>query len=171
MRGRSDPWWVCMLLTQSACANAAFIDAVPQDAALQEDSDAPTSLDTSPGIDATPWEARPIQHDASETGDSLAAACMNFEEDLTDEYGSCYVSNNCVPAAHQVDCCGSIEIVGVNREQLAAFQAAEAACVPSSPAGCGCVPGSTLAQDQRVVQSNSTVGVRCVNRTCLTMVL
>ncbi|MEI8254665.1 MAG: hypothetical protein WCJ30_03245, partial [Deltaproteobacteria bacterium] len=68
-----------------------------------------------------------------------------------------------------LDCCGSIEWVGVNGGQQGSFAAPEAACeVRIGFNMCDCVARAPAAQDGRTVPPGTNALVDCVSGVCLT---
>jgi hypothetical protein len=79
------------------------------------------------------------------------------------------VLNECIFAAHQTDCCGSITYVGLQKDQKAKFDECEAAWRQTFPP-CGCAPGPSTVEQAGTVSGESEVAVDCVNCTTTTCV-
>ncbi len=77
---------------------------------------------------------------------------------------SCQAVNDCVVVAHTVDCCGTIEYVGIEVSKQSAFVACEQAWDQSLPA-CGCPAGPATAEDGKTVTDPSQVMTDCTNFT------
>ena len=83
---------------------------------------------------------------------------------------NCAAASDCFVAMHQIECCGSINALGYNTGEQAAFAAAEQACDHMYP-GCGCAPRPTTAEDgQNIGAGNRRIVVDCVAGACKTKV-
>ncbi|WP_437323548.1 hypothetical protein [Sorangium sp. So ce381] len=80
---------------------------------------------------------------------------------------ACEQASDCVVLPHVRTCCGDILFVGVDADDKEAFEAAEAACVASSPL-CDCLSGPPLAEDGRRLEKESeeAVAARCDKGAC-----
>jgi hypothetical protein len=79
---------------------------------------------------------------------------------------SCNSAQDCMLVNHQIDCCGTIRILGLPRSERAAFSALEYYCAARFPA-CGCAAQTSLLDDDTVVEpgSNSVVA-ECIEGRC-----
>jgi hypothetical protein len=75
---------------------------------------------------------------------------------------ACTVDADCGVALHQVDCCGRLRAIGIQEEERAAFDAAEALCRAEYP-DCDCAPGPTQADDGT---TGETARALCVEGEC-----
>jgi hypothetical protein len=81
---------------------------------------------------------------------------------------SCRGDNDCVAVTHQVDCCGSRMVLGINIRDQAAFTQAERACAASYPA-CGCPPRPTRTEDGSItISADLDIAVACRSGACTT---
>src|SRR6266566_3855 len=62
---------------------------------------------------------------------------------------SCQASSDCFVAEHMIDCCGTLEVIGLNVGAMSAFLSAETTCGPNR---CQCDPGPTEAEDGRAFE-------------------
>jgi hypothetical protein len=79
---------------------------------------------------------------------------------------SCEVAQDCALVERQVDCCGTIRILGLPRSQRAAFSALEQYCAARFPL-CGCAAQATLLDDGTVLDQASSAAVAdCIEGRC-----
>ncbi|HVI01940.1 MAG TPA: hypothetical protein VM869_24675 [Enhygromyxa sp.] len=82
---------------------------------------------------------------------------------------SCSDVEQCAIAIHTTDCCGNSVALGINVDEVADFDAAEAICDSQYPA-CGCPAGPTLAEDGQQVLDPMSLAVDCIEGSCSTFV-
>jgi hypothetical protein len=73
---------------------------------------------------------------------------------------NCAQDGDCAFLAHQIDCCGTMQFVGINGAFKTQAQAAEGA-LEAACGKCGCPASPATAQDGHVVLESSHVTVRC----------
>jgi len=93
--------------------------------------------------------------DCSKTG---AGAFPDFDK-------TCAAAADCVLKFHQINCCGTRDAIGINKDQGAAFDAAEMTCEMQYP-GCGCAQQPTTAEDGKTAQDESMIMVDCKSGKC-----
>lgn len=103
-----------------------------------------------------------------------AQQCLLDSTNLVYAFKTCHGADECVVAAHQVNCCGTMQYVGVAKSEEAGFASCEQAWVESLP-GCGCASSPTTAEDGQDAADPSQVIVECTNFTmsggiCMTRV-
>jgi hypothetical protein len=79
---------------------------------------------------------------------------------------SCNAPTDCFVARHMINCCGSLQAIGLNVGAMSAFSSAETACGGNA---CQCDPGWTKAEDGRT-ENEGVIDVECVTHVCLTYV-
>jgi len=80
----------------------------------------------------------------------------------------CTADADCVTKLHQIDCCGTMKAIGLNKSESAAFDALEAQCAATSPA-CGCASQVTTAEDGHSLPGwSSDFPVACKAGQCMT---
>jgi hypothetical protein len=83
---------------------------------------------------------------------------------------SCATAMDCVIAAHQTDCCGTLRAMGIRASEQTAFQAAESACIAMYPA-CGCASNLITTDDGAMSRNGlSSIQVTCNGAMCTTSV-
>ncbi len=105
------------------------------------------------------------QGGAGGQGGSSGTDCFTPVSTLTVNR-ACATDADCAMANRSIDCCGSLHTFGINTNDAADFNAAEAMCQPI----CDCVSKPTVADDGKVVMDPATVTVSCMNGTCMTAV-
>lgn len=81
----------------------------------------------------------------------------------------CETAADCALVYHQRDCCGSMNAIGVNSDEVARFDELHPECRGSYP-GCGCPAMNTLAEDGSTADIGQTITVDCVQNACVTAV-
>jgi hypothetical protein len=77
----------------------------------------------------------------------------------------CHNPGDCVTAVHTVDCCGTLQVIGVNQANMASFDACEQAWQDTLPdCACGAKPTTTESGSAEVTDM-SQVDARCTNFT------
>ncbi len=140
----------------SACASAVTLDG-GSDTSVP--NDAQGFPDGRPVIDTGLMSAAAIScpSDAGAVFPASLALCSNPTE--------------CVAVVHGLDCCGSIEYVGINLAQRDAFAVPENSCEAIIRFNmCDCLVRPPLAQDGRAVPAGTVPPVQCVGGMCLTHV-
>jgi hypothetical protein len=89
----------------------------------------------------------------------VACAAMCGEDFPAFDQG-CSAPTDCVPVAHQADCCGTIAILGILQSEQRAFTANENACRAAFP-DCDCAPMATTTEDGSTVAGIGEAMVRC----------
>ena len=114
--------------------------------------------------------------DTGATGDAAApmdaATCVDPANVIAGAGRACGTPDDCAIAAHQTDCCGSLEVHGIRRDALAAFEATEDACRALFPA-CGCESGQVTADDGAAAplgSGSTAIIVACETGACTTHV-
>jgi hypothetical protein len=77
---------------------------------------------------------------------------------------TCTVDADCALVLDQLDCCGSMAALGIDADDVDAFNQQEAACAALFP-GCGCAPMPTIAEDGKSAEDGELV-VRCTAGVC-----
>lgn len=83
---------------------------------------------------------------------------------------NCGSDDDCALVFHTINCCGTEVALGINQEQLAFFNAAEAVCDSQYP-GCGCAQDATRAEDGKTAWGQEAFGVSCDGFQCRSHVL
>jgi hypothetical protein len=78
---------------------------------------------------------------------------------------TCAQAADCVLKFHMINCCGTRNAIGINHNESAAFDAAEATCDAQYP-GCGCAQGPTTAEDGKMAQDEGMIKVDCPSGQC-----
>lgn len=68
---------------------------------------------------------------------------------------------------HQISCCGTLVVTGINHAERNAFDAAEQTCESQYPQ-CGCDAQPTKTDTGQTVTDVNQVKVECRNGTCTT---
>ncbi len=139
----------CPTSTTLTDDDAARSDADAVDAAIDAD------LPDAPGLDSGDTTVSCSGHDA-----------MSFP--AFDR--ACVSDSDCEIAAHQTDCCGTLDAMGIAASESARFAAAEALCESQYPA-CGCDSGTVNTDDGTMPppgSGTSAVVVRCLTGVCTT---
>lgn len=129
--------------------------------------DAPSTDDTGPLADTGSSDGGG-GGDTGPTGDAPAlcsggAECAGFPTTLTRgcTLGVGGADVNCAPEPHQIDCCGTMRVIGVNHGTVATeFCPAEALCRASYPAA-SCDPGPYMLDSGETTTDMGLVHVRC----------
>jgi hypothetical protein len=82
---------------------------------------------------------------------------------------TCRTVNDCDLVYHQVDCCGSMRVLGIRGEVAKAFGEAEAECVAQYPE-CDCLPQFPIADDEEVSSDINLIEVECAEGECRSFV-
>jgi hypothetical protein len=82
---------------------------------------------------------------------------------------TCADTSECAIALHTISCCGSNAAIGINANELGAFEAAEAICDGQYPE-CECAPFPTSAEDGNSSEDPGLIVVACVDGSCTTSV-
>jgi len=121
-----------------------------------------------PGWDPETCQCRPAElpdaaaPDAAD--DATTAQCVVDSGDIVSPFKTCHGSADCTVAIHTVDCCGTMEYVGIAKADLADFSVCETAWSDSLPA-CGCAGMPPMAEDGHTVSDSTEVVVACVDFT------
>lgn len=100
------------------------------------------------------------------TGGTSNADQPSCETDFDSLDRSCTNAEDCVPVHHQIDCCGTILIMGLASSEQAAFDALEQYCSARFPA-CGCAAQGNQLEDGSVIDFTSDAfRVECVDGQC-----
>jgi hypothetical protein len=79
---------------------------------------------------------------------------------------SCSSPHDCVLVQHQIDCCGTILIMGLPSSEQPAFTALEQYCAAQFPL-CGCAAQGMMLEDGSIIDFGSTTAVAdCVDGRC-----
>jgi hypothetical protein len=80
---------------------------------------------------------------------------------------TCAADSDCARVVHQINCCGSTQILGIAQSQQTAFTAAEMECESQYP-GCGCAESPPIDQSGNASQSfdGSDITVSCLSGQC-----
>ena len=76
----------------------------------------------------------------------------------------CHNPGDCVTAIHTVDCCGTLQVIGVNQANMESFNACEQAWQDTLPE-CGCASQPTTTEGGSEVTDMSKVAAKCTNMT------
>lgn len=82
---------------------------------------------------------------------------------------ACVAAEDCAVVTHQLDCCGSLAALGIDADDVDAYNESEAACAAQFP-GCECASKPTTAEDGQTEQDGQIVAV-CVEGMCQSAVL
>jgi len=82
---------------------------------------------------------------------------------------ACTTNPDCDLVYHQVDCCGSMVVLGIRGDAAKAFSEAEAECVAQYPV-CRCVPQFPVADDGQVSSDINLIEVACTDGECRSFV-
>jgi hypothetical protein len=82
---------------------------------------------------------------------------------------SCGGDQDCALVFHTIDCCGTDVAWGINVDDVAAFDAAEAICDSQYPP-CGCAPSETEAEDGNASFNPDDFAVTCRDGTCMSYI-
>lgn len=102
--------------------------------------------------------------------DALAVQCGTVEHQFPDFDKNCASDADCALVFHTINCCGTEIALGINKDQVPAFDAAEALCDSQYP-GCGCAQDATLAEDGNKAWGQDAFGVSCDAFKCRSHVL
>lgn len=83
---------------------------------------------------------------------------------------ACASDGDCTIVGHQLDCCGTLDAMGIAASEAAHFGSAESACRAMYPA-CGCDSGTVRTDDGSMPppgSGTSAVVVHCVSSVCTT---
>lgn len=89
------------------------------------------------------------------------SACFDSGGTIPYMYRRCGSDAECATGQHQLNCCGSEQITGINAAEGAAYKSCEAAWDKHFP-GCGCPAAMPVADDGKTVSDPTKVAVRCV---------
>ena len=81
----------------------------------------------------------------------------------------CATVDDCAMVIHQTDCCGNMAALGIDKDEVPAFDAAEALCQSQYPE-CACPTMGFVAEDGAVVQTVEAIDLVCVEGACKTVV-
>lgn len=145
-----------VLLVVPACGTATT--ATDAGHAMDARTDEDAAIDAAPGNDA------PV-------GDDAGVVCTGHDATSFPSFDRvCAVDSDCAIGAHQTDCCGTIDAMGIAGSESARFDAAERQCELQYPA-CGCDSGTVNTDDGSSPPpgtGTSGVVVDCVAGTCTT---
>lgn len=144
-------------------AGGGVADAPPTADTGPSDTDAgPPETDAGPGPDDAggPIDGGGTATDAPAlcSGGAECAGFPSLERGCTLGAGGADV--NCAPELHQVDCCGTMHVIGINHGVVDAYCAAEALCRASYPAA-ACGPGEYVLDTGETTTDLDLVHVRC----------
>lgn len=153
-------------VADAALTDTAVTDAGPTGADAGQSTDSTAAPDALQTADAGPGA------DAMQTADAAGGSpvvCAGGEPKFPPFDKSCSVDADCVTSLHQINCCGTLIAVGMNKAALPGFEAAEKTCQSQYP-GCGCASMMTVAEDGVVVQKPEELVAHCAAGVCVSKV-
>lgn len=106
--------------------------------------------------------------DVTDPDADVATYCGSEDSSFPDFRTGCVVADDCAPAFHQVDCCGTEAAIAVLNSTLPGFHTAEAQCREEFPA-CRCLAGPTQTDDGVTVESLDDFTVACTSGACVSV--
>jgi hypothetical protein len=94
-------------------------------------------------------------------------ACMDSQGTIDATLKRCQTDGDCVIRQEEVDCCGTVLMVGLSVASIAAFPACETAWEAHFPA-CGCASGRTETEDGKTANPGHDAGAPQVHCTDFT---
>ncbi len=82
---------------------------------------------------------------------------------------TCAAEGDCLVAFHQVNCCGTRKAIGIQKDEKASFDAAEATCEGQYPA-CECVQSPTMTEEGSTAVDEALIQVQCSGGSCMSYV-
>ncbi len=139
------------------------VEDAPEPDAVDDTGEADVSedIETDLGEDTEP-------DTPSDTEPDVATYCGAEDSAFPDFRTGCAVADDCSPAFHQVDCCGTEGAIAVLSAMLGDFRAAEARCRDEYPT-CRCLAGATETDDGVVVDSLDDFDVACERGVCVSV--
>lgn len=101
---------------------------------------------------------------ASDAATDTAIACYDDGGTVSVDVKICTNDADCVARTHVVDCCGTLEAVGIASGSAAAFSSCEEERARTVPV-CDCVAQPAKAEDGKLVPESGVVSVHCIDRT------
>jgi hypothetical protein len=153
----------------SARSDAAASDAPANDAARP---DAPANDAARPDgpPDARDGEARPDAPPPVDGSPATAPMMCAGTAALPAFDKTCAVDADCAAVTHQINCCGTLVALGINKRLVTAFNDAEKACAASYPA-CGCASQPTRTEDGSMqLGFDGGIAVKCQSGSCTTFI-
>ncbi len=103
-------------------------------------------------------------------GTTVEVACANGGSPSFPTFDrACMADGDCVIALHQINCCGTLDALGIASAEKAAFDEAEATCESQYPA-CGCAQGPTTTDEGSTATDLAAISVQCIGGQCTTYV-
>lgn len=143
-----------------------------RDASDAQAQDAPATDAVSEGCEPIPcpypgWD--PDTCSCRDAGDAAVSdgpgpQCQVDSGNLVWAYKNCQSADDCEVRLHTVNCCGTMQYVGVSKSDAEAFAACEQAWTESLPE-CGCASQPTTAEDGNLAPDPSLVVVECTDFT------
>lgn len=82
---------------------------------------------------------------------------------------TCTLAADCFIGIHQINCCGSMKAIGMNKAEKTRFATDEKLCESQYP-GCGCAATPTVAEDGMSESGTKVITVECQASKCMTLV-
>ena len=82
---------------------------------------------------------------------------------------ACEKSEDCSLAFHQIDCCGTRTVWGIEKDEANDFALAEKMCTTQFPS-CNCAPKPTVAEDGQSSDNDAVFQVECIENECRSLV-
>jgi hypothetical protein len=138
-----------------------------------ETTDTETTDTETTDAETTDTETTDTETTDTETTDTETTADTGEEIMCPDVFPmfdkSCSGDNDCAVVVHTTDCCGNSVAIGINENEVDAFEAAEAICDSQYPP-CGCPAGPTVAEDGNQAFDPNDLDVECVMGACTSFV-
>ena len=83
---------------------------------------------------------------------------------------SCGLASDCAIGSHELDCCGSLREIGINKSEVDRFVTDTGICHSGGPR-CDCLAAPIKAEDGRSAPSEKQIVVDCVVGVCRTRVM
>lgn len=121
----------------------------------------------STGVLAAPDTLDPMT--TGTTGDGGEVQCVGDPPVFPEFSKECAVDGDCAVVFHQLDCCGSRAGIGIDADEVDAFNEAEALCTSQYPL-CECAPQPTSAEDGQAAEDEAQILAQCVGNVCQSFV-
>jgi hypothetical protein len=103
--------------------------------------------------------------EASTSGGTSNHGQPDCDEDFNVLDRSCETPDDCALVGHQVDCCGTILVMGLSSTEQPAFSALEQYCSARFPL-CDCAPRGKLLEDGTLVGAAAITVADCIDGRC-----
>lgn len=129
----------------SGTADSGTPDSSSPDSSSPDSSSPDSSTPDSSAPDSAVPDSGPADTGVPDAGPDTGSTILctgGTDAEFPDFGESCATNADCTVVLHQVDCCGTLEALGIRLDEAGAFAAAEAVCV-SQYGACGCASQPT----------------------------